>query len=430
MEQIGIVGLGYVGLPLATSFATAGHRVVGYDVDEQKIEQLRTEHTIAAGSSSSERDERDPEYTTDPNRLHGCDVVITAVPTPLTEASTPDLSLVRAAGRTIGEQLTPGTTVVLESTVYPGATREEFVPELERASGLSLGEGFDVGYSPERINPGDDRGLHNNVKPVSGHTDAVRSRLVDLYGTVVDDLYPAPTIESAEAAKCLENAQRDVNIALINQFAMACDEFESLDYEDVLDVAETKWNFTRYTPGLVEGHCIPIDPYFLIERLEEQGASASLMREARSVNESVVDFVVRLTTEALAERDDRLERDDADTASTRILACGLSYKPNTEDLRSRAKRRLFDELRDRGVEPLGYDPHVDPAEATAAFDLEMRSSIDAGDAAGVLVLTAHEEFSTITVDEIATAYPEQPVIVDTSRVFDEPTRSDVVYRRL
>lgn len=428
MERIGIVGLGYVGLPLASSFANADHRVIAYDVDEQKIERLRTGRAIPAGSAPPEHGDGEPEYTADPNRLQGCDVIITAVPTPLTESSTPDLSIVRAAGRTIGEQLSPGTTVVLESTVYPGATREEFVPELERASGLSLGDDFAVGYSPERINPGDEQSLHNSVKPVSGHTDAVRSELMTLYGRIVDELYPAPTIESAEAAKCLENAQRDLNIALINEFAMACDEFDALDYEDVLDVAETKWNFTRYTPGLVEGHCIPIDPYFLIERLEERGASASLMREARSVNESVVDFVVRLTDEALSERDDRLDRDD--TTSTRILACGLSYKPNTEDLRSRAKKRLFDELRDRGIEPVGYDPHVDPADATDAFDLEMWPSIDAGDAAGVLMLTAHQEFSTITTDRIAETFSEQPVIVDTSRVFDEPIRSDVVYRRL
>ncbi|WP_226038753.1 nucleotide sugar dehydrogenase [Natrinema sp. DC36] len=430
MERIGIIGLGYVGLPLASAFATAGHSVVGYDIDRQKIETLRAgtavESPMTIGGPASEHDEREPTYTTNAARLQECDVLITAVPTPLTEAAEPDLSNVRSAGRTIGEHLTAGTTVVLESTVYPGATREEFVPELERASGLVLGEDFDVGYSPERINPGDEHSLRNSVKPVSGHTDTVRSFLMDLYGDIVDELYPAPSIESAEAAKCLENTQRDLNIALINEFAMACHETDSLDYEAVLSVADTKWNFQRYSPGLVEGHCIPIDPYFLINRLEEYGASVSLMREARNVNEFVTDFIVRLTEEAVSEREERAEGDDT---GTRIVVCGLSYKPNTADLRSRVKPELFDALRTIGVEPIGYDPHVDQSEAAAVFDLEMWPSIDTGEADGVLVLTAHDELTTLTLDEVVDACQERPIVVDTPRVFDEPTETDVVYRR-
>lgn len=425
MDQIGIIGLGYVGLPLATAFADAGHPVVGYDIKRQKIERLRAKPAMVTGAGPADRDEGVPEFTSNPERLRDCDVIITAVPTPLTETSEPDLSNVRSAGRTIGEQLRPGTTVVLESTVYPGATREEFVPEIERASGLSLGDDFAVGYSPERLVPGAERSLRNSVKPVSGHTDAVRSKLMDLYESVVDELYPAPSMESAEAAKCLENAQRDLNIALINEFAMACNGVDSLDYEDVLSVADSKWNFVRYSPGLVEGHCIPIDPYFLIERLERLGRSASLMREARAVNESVVDFIVGLVEDALSERDEHIDG----AGENRLLACGLAYKPNAEDLRSEAKRRLFDELRDLGLEPIGYDPHVDSADATAAFDLPIWSSLDEGDAVGTLMLTDHDEFPPFSLDDVAAAYSGRPIVVDTSRAFDERTTSDVIYRR-
>ncbi|TYL36546.1 nucleotide sugar dehydrogenase [Natronococcus pandeyae] len=423
--QLGVVGLGYVGSPLASAFASAGHHVVGYDHDVEKIEMLRERSRVS--SAGDEHDESSLTYSSDPMCLQACETIITAVPTPLTESSEPDLSMVRTAGRTIGEHLAPGSTVVLESTVYPGATRAEFVPEIERTSDLSLGEDFEVGYSPERINPGDDLGLRHIIKPVSGRTDSVRSELLDLYDDIVDETYPAPTIESAEAAKCLENAQRDLNIALINQFAMACATIDYLEYEDVLSVADTKWNFQRYNPGLVEGHCIPIDPYFLIERLEHHGASASLMREARTVNESVTDHVFQLTIEALNRRRERVSViDDAE----RVLVCGLSYKPNVADVRSRAKQELFEKLRTAGIDLVGYDPYVNPEEAADTFDLEMWPSIDIGDVSGLLFLTNHSTFGDLTLDEVVERTPEHTAIIDIAGTFEEPIRSDIIYQRL
>lgn len=438
MAEIGIVGLGYVGRPLAEAFAGAGHTVTGYDVDETKIAALRTKQRVSvpangidAGEIAFTRTfrERDrPEYSTDPASLRNCRTIITAVSTPVTESNRPDLSIVRSAAETIGSQLTPGTTVVLESTVYPGATRNEFVPALEDASGLSLGVDFDVGYSPERVNPGRSEDLRRAVKPVSANTDAVRAELTSLYGEVVDQLFPAPSIESAEAAKCLENTQRDLNIALINEFAMACDRIDGLDYEDVLSVAETKWNFDRYEPGLVEGHCIPVDPYYLIEHLESHGASASLMRTGRAVNESVVEHVVASTVDAFVERD-RLA-DAERTVPDRVLVVGLAYKPNADDIRSGPKRRLFDGLRDASLDPVGYDPHVDPADAAAAFDIEVWRTLDDGEATGVLVLTDHDAFDDLTVDDLLKSVAERPVIVDVPRLFEEPDRTDIIYRRL
>ena len=444
MTAIGIVGMGYVGGPLATAFADAGHSVVGYDIDENKIETLRNEQrdlvtrTVdarttfefkqAGGSELEYEDDTRAglEYSSDPSCLRGCRVIITAVPTPLTPSSTPDLSILHSAARTIGEQLRPRTTVVLESTVYPGVTRNEFVPEIERASGMTLGNEFDVGYSPERVTPGESHELRNTVKPVSGNTDAVRAELMELYDDVVEELFPAPSIEAAEAAKCLENTQRDVNIALINQFAMACSRIDWLDYDDVLTVADTKWNFQRYDPGLVEGHCIPIDPHYLIDQLERHGASASLMREARSVNESVVDHVLQLTIGAFAERERLVDGPTND----RVLALGISYKPNSDDIRSTAKCRLFDGLRNAGLDPVGYDPHVDPVKAADAFDIEVVSSINAADVTGALVLTGHDVFADLSIHTLVKSMSERPVVVDLPRMFSEPADSDIVYRRL
>lgn len=432
--HIGVVGLGYVGQPLAAAFADAGFRVTGYDIDEQKIETLGREALVAAVTNVPEATHRSdpPTYTSDPTRLGDCDVIITSVPTPVTADRKPDLSIIRAAGRTIGEQLAPGTIVVLESTVNPGATREEFVPVLEEASGLVLGEDFDVGYSPERIDPGTDRSLQNTVKPVSAFTDDVRGTLADLYSNVAGDVYLAPSVESAEAAKCLENAQRDLNIAFINQFAMACHGIDWLEYEDVLGVAESKWNFQRYRPGLVEGHCIPVDPYYLIDTIERHGESASLMREARVVNESVADYILELVADAFDERREQGGTDggDATTTGHRVLACGLAYKPNTADVRSTIKRRLFDGLREAGLEPVGYDPYVEPEAAAGAFGLECYSSIEESEASAALLLTDHDEFADFTTDGLAASLSEPPVVVDITGKLEEPTRSDIIFRRL
>lgn len=429
--HIGVVGLGYVGQPLAAAFADAGFRVTGYDIDEQKIENLGRDALVAAVTNVPEATHQSapPTYTSDPTGLRDCDVVITSVPTPVTEDRKPDLSIVRAAGRTIGEQLTPGAIVVLESTVNPGATREEFVPVLEEASGLVLGEDFGVGYSPERIDPGTDRSLQNTVKPVSAFTNDVRGTLADLYDTVAGEVYLAPSVESAEAAKCLENAQRDLNIAFINQFAMACHGIEYLDHEDVLGVADSKWNFQRYSPGLVEGHCIPVDPYYLIDTIERHGESASLMRDARAVNESVADYVLELVADAFDERRERVGTDDGDHPH-RVLACGLAYKPNTADVRSLIKERLFDGLRESGLDPVGYDPHVEPEAAARVFGLECYPSVEASEASAVLLLTDHDEFADFTTDGLAASLSEPPIVIDIAGRLEEPIRSDIIFRRL
>lgn len=431
--HIGIIGLGYVGKPLATAFADADFLVTGFDIDEAKIKSLRTEmETAVTTTDGGTRQAAPPVYTSDPTRLRDCDVIITTVPTPITEDASPDLSHVRAAGQTIGEQLTPETIAVLESTVYPGATRSEFVPAIEGGSGFTLGEEFDVGYSPERINPGSEQSLRNTVKPVAATTADARRQLAEVYNAVTDEIYLAPSIEAAEAAKCLENAQRDVDLALTNQFAMACDGIDGLEYEDVLAVADSKWNFRQYSPGLVEGHCIPVDPYFLIDILERNGESASLLQEARAVNESMVNHILSLVLEAFTEREDRVDREDRtdETGDRRLLVYGLAYKPNTGDVRSTAKRRLFEGLRKAGIEPVGYDPHVEPHAVAETFDVELCASVEMADADGVLLLTDHDEFLGVTIEDLVEPLSGSPVVVDTIGRLRESDRSDVVYRRL
>lgn len=429
-ESIGIVGLGYVGTPLATAFSASGYRVFGFDIDQDTVERLQqdleTPVELPSTRSSLAVYEQRLEVSTDPQPLADCDVIITTVPTPLTDDSMPDMSIVETAGQTIGEHISPGTTAVLESTVFPGATRGIFAPAIEQTSGLVAGEDFDLGYSPERLTPGGDHELRNSVKPVSAADNGVRDVLEDLYSTVVEETFPAPSIESAEAAKCLENVQRDVNIALINEFAMACSAVDGLDYEDVLSVAETKWNFHRYRPGLVGGHCIPIDPYYLIYELERHGGSTPLMRQARSTNESLVEFVAGMVEEAMTERKRAGNSDHTD----RILVCGLSYKPNADDLRSAANESLFEALAERGYEVVGYDPYVDETAAAETFGIDVWSSIDERVPSALLMLANHDEFTHLSLEGIVDRYPTPPAVIDVPRLFDDPTRSDIVYRRL
>ena len=260
-----VVGLGYVGLPLAVAFDQAGHTVRGYDISPSTIEQLQQGEDPTGDVGDPAVDESDIGFDTDSAVIEGADVVVVTVPTPISDENDPNLDFVEAASKTVGEHLSPGGTVVLESTVFPGATREVVVPAIEEASGFRLGEEFTVGYSPERLVPGDDaHSLENVVKIVSASDDETLAELVQLYESIVDvGVHEAPSLAVAEAAKCIENVQRDVNIALINELSVACDRL-GIDSNAVLEAAGTKWNFHDYRPGLVGGHCIPVDPFFFI----------------------------------------------------------------------------------------------------------------------------------------------------------------------
>jgi UDP-N-acetyl-D-glucosamine/UDP-N-acetyl-D-galactosamine dehydrogenase len=422
--RICVVGLGYVGLPLAHAFDQAGNIVTGVDIDPEKVETLEsgTDPTGDIGDAAIADSEID--FTTDSAVVADAEYVVVAVPTPVDDLEKPDLSLVESAGRTVGESLEPGTTVILESTVYPGATREVFVPALEETSGLEAGVDFGVGYSPERMVPGDEQhGLANVVKIVSALTDETLEQVATLYESVVDaGIHEAPTIETAEAAKCVENTQRDLNIALMNELAVACDHL-GLETQAVLEAAGTKWNFHEYRPGLVGGHCIPVDPFYLLYESEQKGFDPELIRKGREVNEHAPTHVADLTIRALNESEKVLK-------GSRVLVLGLAYKPDVDDIRTSAIGGVIDELQGYGIEVVGFDPMADNATMQEAFDIEIQEELDAGGFDGLVIGTPHSQFQGLPFGYFADEMASDPVLVDIDGTFDDQAAEYFTYRRL
>ncbi|MDG5759925.1 nucleotide sugar dehydrogenase [Natronococcus sp. A-GB1] len=419
-----VVGLGYVGLPLAAALDAAGNSVTGFDVDPEKVDTLESGTDPTGDVGDAAIADGEIEFTTNSADIANAEFVIVAVPTPVDDNEKPNLGIVEGAARTVGENMTEGTTVVLESTVYPGATREVFVTALEEASGMTAGEEFGVGYSPERMVPGDtEHGLANVVKIVSGLTDETRDDLVELYGSVVDaGLHEAPSIETAEAAKCVENTQRDLNIALMNELAMLCDEL-GLDTEAVLDAAGTKWNFHEYEPGLVGGHCIPVDPFYLLYESERQGFDPELIRTGREVNESVSDHIAELTIRALNEGGKVLR-------NSRVLVAGLAYKPDVEDIRTSKIGQVIEELQSYGIEVVGYDPHAADDAMRDEFGIEVQSALSVADFDALVLGTPHSEFRDLPLATLAADMADDPVLVDIDGLFDKDAAGDFVYRSL
>lgn len=446
MTSLCIGGLGYAGFPLAVLFSHVGHDVVGYDIDEAKLHLLREGQDPFEDFGDQTVRDADITYRSDPACVEDCEYLFITVPTPIGDDNRPDHRFLRAIGRDIGPHLREGTTVVLESTIYPGGTRDVLVPAITETSDLTPESDFRIGYSPERIVPGQTpEEIQETVKIVGAQDRETADDLVEVYETVFKSVYQTPTIEAAEAAKCLENTQRDVNIALINEFAMACSSIDGLAYEDVLAAAETKWNFHRYEPGLVGGHCIPIDPHYLIHRLERDRHPASLMRTARAVNARVIEHVVQLVLGALDQRRAALFRKETGEASSEdflatdggnrenepVLVAGLTYKPNSNDLRSRPIRAVIERLRDAGVSLVAYDPFVDRETLSAEFDIPAQSDMSLSGFAGLVILTAHDAFAELRVDDLTDEMAENPVFVDLKGIMDEGGRTDseYIYRR-
>lgn len=422
---VSVVGLGYVGLPLAIGFDRAGFDVIGYDISEEIVADLKAgvDTTNELGDEVIERS--DVTFTTDAVALARAEFVLITVPTPVDEDNNPRMELVKSAGEAVGEHLTPGTTVILESTVYPGATREVLVPALERTSELDCGEGFSVGYSPERATPGDDNhGLRDVVKVVSGDTPEVCESVAALYEQVLDvEVHRAPSIEVAEAAKVVENVQRDVNIALMNELSMTFEEM-GIDTRAVLDAAGTKWNFHGYEPGLVSGHCIPVDPYFLIHRARREGYTPELIRKSRAVNESMPEHVANLVLKGLTKAGKPL-------SDSRVLVLGLTYKADVADVRSSKVGDVLDHLREYGVEFAGYDPYVPDSTLRDRFDVDAQETLDFEGFDCLLLATPHEEFSELDPATVTDGLSDPPTIVDVYGVFDPSALSEeTIYRRV
>lgn len=441
MTRLAIVGLGHAGLPMAILFDRCGHSVLGYDIDDAKIADLQNGIDPLGHLGDNTVQQRDITYTSDPAHLSECEYIIVAVPTPLADDRTPELGPLKSAGETIGRQIRPETTVVVESTVFPGATRSEFLPAIERTSGLDVDEDFFIGYSPERVVPGDQsQQLRQITKLVGASTESTLQNLVELYETVFDEVEPTSTIETAEAAKCLENTQRDVNIAVVNEFAMACEQIESLDHREVLDAAATKWNFHPYEPGLVDGHCLPVDPYYLSHAFEEQGFSPELIRTARHVNESVATHIAQVTIQALEDR--RQTRVSAATVpdggslsddyqrEESVLVAGVAYKPDTGDIRSPSVRRLIRELEGAGYDLVGTDPNVSAESIRQTFGIPAQTGLSVSGFDGLVVPTGHSEFAELALEDVCEEMANNPVVVDVDGAFEltEQTDETCIYR--
>lgn len=382
-RKIGVVGLGYVGLPVALAFGKIGALSVGYDIDLGRVEELRRYFDRTLEVSEADLRSVNMNVSADAKDLRSADFFIVTVPTPIDAANQPDMSIVFAASRAVGKALKRGDVVVYESTVYPGATEEDCVPILEHESGLTCGVDFHVGYSPERINPGDrQHRLENIIKVVSGQDAETLEVVAGVYGAVVAaGIHRAPSIRVAEAAKVIENTQRDLNIALINELALIF-RLLGIDTSDVLAAAGTKWNFLKFTPGLVGGHCIGVDPYYLTHRAERAGYHPQVILAGRRVNDQVGAWVARECVKLLL----------AHASGKTVVILGITFKENVPDIRNSKVVSIFSELRAFGVDAHISDPYAKAAECEHEYGIALQALTDIPPADVIIVAVGHDAY--------------------------------------
>ncbi len=424
---IAVVGLGYVGLPLAVALAKQ-FNVIGFDINPTRIEELNAGHDRTDEVDDDALQAVTIAYTDDPEQLRKAGVIIVAVPTPIDEHRTPDLRPVRGSSITVGKHMAPGTVVVYESTVYPGLTEEICVPLLEAESGLTCGQDFWIGYSPERINPGDKvHTLETIVKVVAGQDEPTADLLCELYGSIITaGVHRASSIRVAEAAKVIENTQRDLNIALMNELSILFDRM-GIDTLEVLRAAGTKWNFLPFSPGLVGGHCIGVDPYYLTFKAESLGFHPQVILAGRRIN----DFMGKHVAETCIKK---LFQQGCLSGSARVGVLGFTFKENVPDLRNTRVIDVVRELEEYAVEVLVHDPVCDAAEAEEEYGLTLCGMDELKDLDAVIVAVPHEVFKALTPDTIRgmLADPEKALLMDLRGLFDPLTWSDAgfVYWRL
>lgn len=393
-ETIGVVGLGYVGLPLAVRLA-AHFRVVGFDLNAKRIEELIGGKDRTLEVSADELNKVDVHYTADPTRLSDCRLIIVAVPTPIDGHRNPDLSPLCGASEIVGKQMPRGACVVFESTVFPGATEDVCVPILEQESGLSFGIDFTVGYSPERINPGDKvHTLEKITKIVSGSDEQTTRLLAGVYGKVVKaGIHAASSIKVAEAAKVIENTQRDLNIALMNELAMIFDRI-GINTREVLKAAGTKWNFLKFTPGLVGGHCIGVDPYYLTFKAESIGYHPEMILAGRRINDHMGKYIAERTVKKLIAQGKQVR-------DARVAVFGLTFKENVPDLRNTRVVDIIHELEDYGIRVMVHDPLADAGEAEDYYGLKLMEMKLMNRVDAVILAVSHDIYKKMGLERIA-----------------------------
>ncbi len=427
-EKLSLVGLGYVGMPIAVAFARK-IKVVGFDLNEEKIALYRNgvDPTNEVGDEVI-RNTR-VEFTADPARLREAKFHIVAVPTPVNDDHTPDLTPVEGASRILGQNLSRGSVVVFESTVYPGVTEDICVPILERESGLTCGVDFKIGYSPERINPGDkEHRLETIVKIVSGMDEETLDTIAGVYEMVVEaGVYRAQSIKVAEAAKVIENSQRDINIAFMNELSIIFNKM-GIDTRSVLEAAGTKWNFLKFYPGLVGGHCIGVDPYYLTYKAEELGYHSRIILAGRRINDDMGKYVAESMVKNLI-------RADIPVKQARVAILGFTFKENCPDTRNTKVIDICRELGEYGIHPLVVDPAADAREAQRLYGVTFASMEEVKDMDAVIVAVAHDQFLSLDKERVDSFYNpshETKVLMDLKGVLDRNRylTEDYIYWRL
>lgn len=415
-QHIAVIGLGYVGLPLAVEFARK-YRVTAYDIDERRASELKEgkdltgevdKETLVAVSSDSST-EKGLFFSSDETVLATCTTYIITVPTPINSFKCPDLSPLLSACRTVGRYLKKGDVVIFESTVYPGCTEEDCVPVLEQVSGLRYNEDFFCGYSPERINPGDKVHTLTTIKKVTSGSNPETADYVDaLYASIITaGTYKAPSIQVAEASKAIENAQRDLNISFVNELSLIFDKM-GIDTSDVLEAAATKWNFLKFKPGLVGGHCIGVDPYYLTHKAQQLGYDPQVILSGRSVNDGMGEFVARKLVKLMIAKDVKVK-------SAKVLILGITFKENCPDIRNTKVVDVYKELLTYGLQVDVYDPCACPVEVKEKYGIELLPDFVLSDYQAMVLAVAHDTFLQF---DFEAAKSRGCVIFDTKSVID------------
>lgn len=432
-ESISVIGLGYVGLPLAVSFAKVID-VIGFDIAKDKIKSYEEGMDVTKEVGNEALKNTTIKFTSNEEDLQKAKFHIVAVPTPINTNKTPNLNPLIGASRTLGRNLTKGSIVVYESTVYPGVTEDICIPILEKESGLKSGIDFKVGYSPERINPGDKvHRLETIVKVVSGMDDESLDIIASVYELVVDaGVHKAESIKVAEAAKVIENSQRDINIAFMNELSIIFNRLD-IDTKSVLEAANTKWNFLNFTPGLVGGHCIGVDPYYLTYKAEETGYHSQIILAGRKINDNMGKYVAENTVKLMIKANKQIK-------GAKVAILGLTFKENCPDVRNTKVIDIIDELKEYGIETLVHDPQADKEEVLEQYNIYLKNIEDLKDADAVVLAVPHEEYKMLSIEYIEKLYnnnyshingtscdDDKKVLIDVKGMFNRKEMEDKNY---
>ncbi|MCA9496641.1 MAG: nucleotide sugar dehydrogenase [Nanoarchaeota archaeon] len=429
-KTICVVGLGYVGLPLAVKFGETNIKTYGLDLKKEKIEELKNNYDSMNEVSKEELENTNVEYTNNPECISKANFIIVAVPTPIDNAKKPDITLLEKASQMIGKYIQKGSIVVYESTVYPGCTQEDCVPIIEKTSNLKCGKDWFVGYSPERVNPGDkEHTIDKIVKVVSGMDENVLEEIAQTYETIIKaGVHRSSSIKVAEAAKVIENTQRDLNIALMNELSIIFEKI-NISTKEVLAAAGTKWNFLKFTPGLVGGHCIGVDPYYLVHKAELIGYHPQIISAGRKINDDMPLFVANQVVKMMIKRGRTI-------LNSKLLLLGLTFKENVNDMRNSKAKELIKELEEFGIEVEAFDPYLTKEEVIKEFNINNLNTQEfqnkKEEYKGIILVTSHKEFLNLNYEMLKFICKEKPIFYDVRAISNKEKIEEMgfLYKKL